>query len=230
MRYLLLLAMLLLPSVVLAQAKPMGEKVSASGKIKAVGPGYIHVVSEAGDQWQVAFAPKAEVFVHGAANASFLRSGMPIKLSGKFNKKAETVEPLSSVTVFTPRDEKKRGRAEAGGDSAEASAFAKNLFKIEDPAQAKPAQEVKPPETFDVSTAGVIASARGNRLSVRVPGAVLKVELTDDAQVTLDIADYRVAREGDRVDLEGWTYRGDVTKVVANRVTITLAEPLGEKK
>ena len=76
----------------------------------------------------------------------------------------------------------------------------------------------------------MISSARGNKLSVRVPGAVLRIELTDDAQVTLDIADYRVAREGDRVELEGWTYRGDVTKVVASRVTITLVEPLGEKK
>ena len=128
----------------------MGEKVSAAGKIKGVGPGYIHVVSEAGDQWQVAFDPKAEVFVRGSADASFLRAGMPIKVSGKFNKKAESVEPLSSVTVFTPRAEKRRPRGAEPEASPEASAFAKNLFKIEEPSEAKPAQEVNPPETFDI--------------------------------------------------------------------------------
>jgi hypothetical protein len=222
--------LLFVPAAALAQEKNQGEKITASGKIEAVGPGYLEVVSTAGDRWQVALAPKAEVFVRGTATAEYLRPGLPIKVSGKFNKKGESVAPLSSVTVFTPREEPRERREQNAGPSAETSAFAKNLFKVEEPGATPDApKNVKPPESWDVSTAGVVTSARGNKLTVRAPGAILKIELTEDAQVALDVADYRLARAGDSVEIQGWTYGNDVTKVVANRISITLAERLGEK-
>lgn len=224
--YGLALLLLLPTTLLLAQDKKMGEKVSASGTIKAVGPGVMQVMSAEGDQWQVALGPKAEVFVSGTASPSFLRPGMLVKFSGKFNKKAESVEPLSSITVFTPRAEKPRqgGEGEAGG----ASDFGKGFFSAEEaPAET---EKKKPAETFDVSSGGAIVSARGGKVAVRGPAGSFKLMLAEDAQVALDVSDIRLARPGDKIELEGWTYPGDVTKVVANRVTIRLAEPLGEKK
>ncbi len=216
--------LLLLPTALLAQEKPKQEKISASGTIKGVVPGGLLVVSAEGDQWQVALDPKAEVYVSGSATPSFLRPGMLVKFNGKFNKKAETVEPLSSITVFTPRQEKKPSGEEAGGGSD----LAKGLFQIEEPSPEK--EKKKPVESFDVSSGGAIVSARGGKLSVRGAEAMFKIALADDAQVALDVSDYRLAREGDKIELEGWTYQGDVTKVIANRVTIRMTEPLGEKK
>ena len=227
MRALYLVALLLLPTALAAQERPkqQGEKVSASGTIKGLVPGGMLVVSAAGDQWQVALDPKAEVIVTGTAAPSFLRPGMLVKFSGKFNKKAESVEPLSSITVFTPREEKHhRGEEGAGGNND----LAKGLFQLEEPSPDK--EKKKAFESFDVSSGGAVVSARGGKLSVRGPAGTFKIALADDAQVALDVSDYRLARAGDKVELEGWTYQGDVTKVVANRVTIRLAEPLGEKK
>jgi hypothetical protein len=227
MRSLGFVFLVLVPSLLLAQAKEKekNEKISASGTIKAIAPGVLSVMSSAGDQWQVALDPKAEVFVTGTATPAFLKPGMLVKFSGKFNKKAETVEPLASITVFTPREEKRtRGDREEGGGND----LAKGLFQIDEP---KPdAKKQKPMETFDVSSGGEVASARGGKVSVRGPSGSFKLELAKDATVALDVSDYRLARPGDKIDLEGWTYNGDVTKVVANRVTIRLAEPLGEKK
>lgn len=227
MRVLCLTWLLLMPAALsVAQEKgKMGEKVSASGTITAVGPGVMQVMSAAGDQWQVALDPKAEVYVSGTASPSFLRPGMLVKFSGKFNKKAEAVEPLSSITVFTPRAEKPRQGEEGGGNSSD---LAKGLFEVDEPAPA--GEKKKPVEAFDVSSGGAIVSARGGKLSVRGPAGTFKMTLASDAEVALDVNDYRLARAGDKIELEGWTYQGDVTKVVANRVSIRLAEPLGEKK
>jgi hypothetical protein len=101
------------------------------------------------------------------------------------------------------------------------------LFQLDEP---KPDKKGKQPESYDVSSGGEVASARGGKLSVRAPGVAFKIELAKDAMVALDVNDYRLAKPGDKIDLEGWSYNGDVTKVIANRVTIRLAEPLGEKK
>lgn len=223
MRWLLSLALLLVPLTVAAQDKAkMGEKISASGTIKAIGPGALHVVSTEGDQWQVALAPKAEIIVTGTATPAFLRPGMLVKFSGKFNKRAETVEPLSSIIVFTPREVKKQP-GEEGNDAA--SDFAKGLFKADEPAT----DPKKAVETFDISSGGAVTSARGSKVAVRGPGANFKITLADDAQVALDVSDYRLARAGDKVEIEGWNYPGDVTKVIASRVVIRLSETLGEK-
>jgi hypothetical protein len=226
MRTFVALLLLAVPAVAIGQdkEKPKGEKLSASGTIKSIGPGGLQVISAAGDQWQVALAPKAEVVVTGTATPAFLRPGMLVKFSGKFNKKAETVEPLSSITVYTPREEKKQWREEDAG-----SEFGKGLFKADEPMATDNKKKKKPAESIDVSSGGAIASARGGKLSVRAPEATFKIALTEDAQVALDVNDVRLARVGDKVELEGWTYPGDVTKVMANRVVIRLSETLGEK-
>jgi hypothetical protein len=223
MRTFVALLLLVVPALAIGQEKEKGDKISASGTIKSIGPGGLQVISAAGDQWQVALAPKAEVVVTGTATPAFLRPGMLVKFSGKFNKKAESVEPLSSITVFTPREEKKQHREEDAG-----SEFGKGLFKADEP-MATDNKKKKPVESIDVSSGGAIASARGGKLSVRAPEATFKIALTDDAQVALDVSDVRLARVGDKVELEGWTYPGDVTKVLANRVVIRLSETLGEK-
>lgn len=227
----ILLLLASLPNVTFAQkekADTKTEKVSASGTISAVGPGYLHVVSQAGDQWQVALDPKAEVTVTGSAHPSFLRSGMLVRFSGKFNKKAESVQPLSSLTIFTPKPVAPRqGRGEDG--EADVSDRTKGLFKIEEP-KAEDKKTAKPPETFDISSAGAVVSARGGKVQVRAPEAAFKIALTDDATLALEVNDYRLAKAGDKIDLEGWGYIEDKTKVVANRVTIRLKDTLGEAK
>jgi hypothetical protein len=206
------------------EVKPVA--VSASGKIKAVGPGVLQVVSAEGDQWQVAIAPKAEVIVTGKADPSFLSRGMLVKFGGKFNKKAESVDPLTSITVFTPRAAVEN-RREREIDPAQAEA-AKRLFKLDEPMD--PKQSAKPAETYDVSSAGAIVGARGGKFTVRAPEATFKIELADDAVVALDISDYRLARPGDTIELEGWAYPLDKTKILANKLTIRLAETVGEPK
>lgn len=223
MRLALVIVLVLLPLAAVAQEKkPMGEKVSASGTIKGARGNVLEVVSSAGDVWQVAVAPKAEVIVNGTATPAFLRPGMLVKFSGKFNKRAETVEPLSSITVFTPREVKKQ----PGEEENNLSDLAKGLFQPDEPAS----DTKKPIESFDVSSGGAITSARGGKVTVRGPGANFKLTLAEDAQVSLDVSDLRLVKAGDKIELEGWTYQGDVTKLVANRVVIRLSETIGEKK
>jgi hypothetical protein len=72
--------------------------------------------------------------------------------------------------------------------------------------------------------------ARGGKFTVRAPEATFKIELADDAVVALDISDYRLARPGDTIELEGWAYPLDKTKILANKLTIRLAETVGEPK
>ena len=232
-----LVLILLLTASLSAQDRPGREaRVSGTGTITKLAPGVLEVESSEGDKWIVAITPRAEVSVSGTASPEFLRPGMLVKLSGTFNRKGEAVEPLKTLTVFTPRPQPRQPQRPEEPVNPELNAIAKGLFQSNEPApppkKERPMRPVrtKPPEEVDVSTAGTLAGARGGKLQVRTPGGVLKFELTEDAEVSLDINDYSVARPGDRVNLEGWYYQGDKTKVVANRLRITLSEPLGVAK
>ncbi len=212
------------------KAERQQVKISAAGTIAGIGPGYLLVVSQAGDRWQVAIDPRADVTVTGTATPSFLRAGMLVKFSGKFNKKAESVQPLSSLTIFTPKPVAPERRGQRGEEiDPEIAERAKTLFKIKEESP-EDSKKVKPPETFDIASAGAVVSARGGKVQVRAPEAAFKIELADDAQLALEVNDYRLAKEGDKVEIEGWGYGDDKTKVLASRVTIRLSDTLGETK
>lgn len=237
----LLMLALVVPGAALAQNRPGGpeqqrERVMATGTIKAIAPGRVHVVNDEGDQWLVAIDPKAEVVVTGMATPGFLRPGMFVRFTGKFNRKAEALEPLGKLIVFTPRAPEPMQREREVFDPAAAEA-ARGLFKTDEPMPqrkpvktARPAKPAKPPEIVDVATSGAVVGMRSGKLQVRGAEGTFKFELKDDAELTLDINDYRLAQVGDKIDIEGWSYAADKTQVLANRVTIRLKETVGEVK
>ena len=62
---------------------------------------------------------------------------------------------------------------------------------------------------------------------MRVGSDTIQAELADDAKIGIDISDYRFARPGDSVQVEGWYYKGRPAQVYANQLTIVAATPLG---
>ena len=55
-------------------------------------------------------------------------------------------------------------------------------------------------------------------------------ELSDNPKIHLDLADYTMARKGDKIKVQGLKMAGAAGAVQAMQVKIELAGPLGEKK
>lgn len=217
--------------------KKQQEKVMSTGTVKALVPGRLQITNSDGAEWVVALAPRAEVFVTGTATSDFLKPGMLVRFSGKFNKKGETVDPIKTFTVYTPRvdwNAQRRPQREEASNPALTEAT-KNLFKLESEEPKKPVKPMRPvkeklPDTFDVASAGPISSIKNGKLQVRAPEAAFKIDIAEDATVNLDVSDYSLAKPGDRIEIEGYANPMDATQIMATKVTIRLTDTIGETK
>ena len=77
--------------------------------------------------------------------------------------------------------------------------------------------------------AGQIRAIKDKKMTVLAGGTLLRVELADKVQIGFNLADFRYARQGDTVEVSGWSYPEQANLVVASRLTLTAAKPLGGK-
>ncbi|HRX82612.1 MAG TPA: hypothetical protein P5307_26275 [Pirellulaceae bacterium] len=190
------------------------EQITSVGSIQEVQNGVFQIESIGGDQWFVAVERNAiEVVLRGAATAEWLRPGMPVRFQSSFFKNrsgepsGKAQEPVTELTVFTPREDSK----------VEIKEVIKRGSKTD-----------RTSKTGTFTVVGVLASYKGNHMTVAVGPTEFEAQLAGDAKISVDLTDLRFASEGDEIQFEGWRYVNQEDKIHATKVLITLAKPLGE--
>jgi hypothetical protein len=194
-----------------------------TGKLKGVGPGgVLQVQGDKGEQWLVAVeARPQDISYQGSSTQAFLRPGMLVQFNASLDKKGEAQEPISELKVVSQRMGIQLG-LQAGGSAGA------GLFNSADD-EGKKKKKVRTDASYQVT--GTLRSIKDGKIYVAA-GTTVKAELTNNCQVSIDVADVSLAREGDTVEIGGWRYANQANQLYARNLTITADKPLGsdEKK
>ncbi len=214
------------------------EPLNTSGTLKGVAPGVIQIATGEGDLWLLKVeARQQDVTFSGTAEKTFLRPGMFIEFRAQVNKRGAVLEPVASLTVFTPSDARPPGIQEDGAADADAKALfgegndEKKEAKKPDPKEKKAAKAKVDDTVYRV--AGAISKVgRVGDVTVSAGGAQVKFNLAEDCKITVDTNDLLFVSPGDKVTVRGWYYKGRPGEGVASTVEVIAAIPLtdGSKK
>ena len=195
----------------------------ANGTIKGLAPGgMLQVEVNESESWLVQVLPnnRGARFV-GSAEPDWLMPGMWVNFTTRFNKRGQAVEPVKLLTVFTPNGN--RGREEGArqpGVVPLTNPGAEISFAGE--------EKVKPKEdTVLCEVTGVIQGLGKGSLAILAGATAVQVALAEEATISVDVADLRPARVGDKVEVNGRQLAPG--KGVAMRVEVKGSEPLSSK-
>lgn len=212
----MLLLTILATSTVRGQELPR-ENVMANGVVKGVRPGLLAIVTEEGEQWLVKTPerPQSISFV-ASAERGWLRPGMLVRFKNSFDAKGKPVALVRQLEVISLRPDTQVGvtaDAKLGGGVS---------FAGEEPAKKQSA-----PETMSCTVVGTLRGFKDGSILVAAGGMAVQSQLDDKATISVDVADYSLAREGDTVRVSGWRYPGRRDQVFSNQLTITSKQKLG---
>lgn len=231
-----LVALLLIAAPVSAQNVPrpnlnpqvQREPVRAAGTIKDAAGGILHVVAPGGDQWFVKIdANPRSISFYGSADESWLRSGMLVRFSNRVDRRGKLLDPIDMLSVITLREGYRMGV----NSESELSNNEDGLFQ-DAPAEKPMPKKAGPAEPTPVVVIARLLTAKNGKLSLDAgTGKQIKVELADEAKISIDVADLSWAKPGDKIEIDGWAYPQQKMQVFARDVTVTAAAPLvGDKK
>lgn len=216
--------LLTIPSLLLAQADGERKMVKAKGALIAVARGgtAIQVVNEEGEQWIVRVDPKSKYNVfQGSADVKFLRPGMLVEFRSSFDRKGKAKSEISTLKVFSQREDTRLGVKPVSGGVAADGLFSSSTQ------EENTKKKTKPPATRPFIVVGRIQRIKDKSLNVVAGNVPVRVELADKVQIAFTFSDFRYARKGDTVEVSGWAYPDKANLVMASRLTITAAKPLG---
>lgn len=208
-----------------SQQRGEREPARCAGKLRGMAGGVLHVETEKGERMAVAIDPRArEVSFQGVAGPAFLRPGMLVQFRAPLDKKGEAQEEISEMKVVSQRMGIQVGVQADGGFTGG------DLFAGNDEDAGKKKRKSRNDTTPYVVT-GTLRSIKDGKFYVAA-GATVKGELSDNCQVSIDITDISLAREGDSVEVDGWRYPNQSAQIYASRLMIVSDKPLGveEKK
>lgn len=202
-----------------AQGGGERENVSGQGTIKGIRPGFLAVSSDQGQQWvvKVPDRPQDISFV-ASAHLSWLRPNMLVRFKNSFDAKGRPVALVRQLEVITLRPDLQLGLipdSKLGGGGA-------GLFSNDEPVKRPSA-----PETMSFTVAGKLRALKDGKMLVAAGNSAVQSQLDEKATISVDVADYSLAREGDTVRFRGWYYLGFPERVVSSEMTITAKEKLG---
>ena len=193
---------------------PNRETLKATGSIKAMGAGMIHLVTDDGEEWLVKLEARPDsVWYYAEAEPSWLQAGMLVQFSGRFDAKGQPQETIGAVKVVNARPNLAMGVKVDQGVSAGA-----NLFSREE----APVKQ----QTISADVVGKIAGIKGQAISVATPNARIQAELAEKAIVSVELTTLQMAKIGDSVEVDGWYPKGMKGRAIASRVTVRAKEPL----
>jgi hypothetical protein len=201
--------------------EPERESVRVEGVIEEIGPGVLQVADTQGTSWLVKVeARPLDLMYSGTAELGWLAPGMWVRCSTSLNQRLQSVEPVALLTVFTPQDPTQLGIFPQ-------TTLGKDLFAApEVETKSAKGQRAVDKETPCI-VAGKLVAVRRNKCTVAAGNAVVTLDLAQDAKVSVEVADLRLASKGDKVTLEGWKYAMVPGRMVATRVSVSGAAPLG---
>ncbi|MGD0654328.1 MAG: hypothetical protein ABSA16_08305 [Thermoguttaceae bacterium] len=175
--------------------------LDVSGTIEALATGRIQMRTDSNERWIIVLNQQTKVQVAGEVGADFLRPGLFVQLKADVDKRGVAADKIEQLTIVTPSQEKPSG-LEGGRASA----------------------------TGPSNVQGRVVSFKKNKLQIKIDKATVLCELSDNPKILVDLADYSMARKGDRIKVQGMKTTGTNGMLQAAQVKIELAEPLGEKK
>jgi hypothetical protein len=199
----------------LAQGKrPERKNVQVKGSIEGVERGIAKVVDDDKGEWLVKMDNKATFTYSATAEPEWLRRGMWVRFTIKFNAKGEPQETLKDVVVFTPKKEDKLG------------VYNQNKSPITNPFT-KSLSNVPESERLQAYTvAARIKTIKADELSVVVGRLTIAVPMGERTKIRVEIPDPSLIRQGDAVSIRGWQVPGSENAVVATSLSVTAKEPL----
>jgi hypothetical protein len=203
--------------------QPQVPKTNFQAKVtvKEVGAGMFKAETDDGEQWivKVEAQPK-DIIYNAAADANFLRPGQFVRLAGKVNRRGQTAEKVSDVTVFTPKPDTRLGLIAEETRSSDPDLFVDPRAEK----RSKPKPSVLADPTYDIS--GRLTKVTRTELTIDAAGTVVRAQLADKLGVSLVLADLSYLRAGDKVEFGGWYITGTKGQAWATKITATAAEPL----
>lgn len=226
------------PALVYAQNQPQpgrrqpgrqqnAQPVTIEGTIVNAARGMIAVADAEDRQWRVAVPADAEISVTGTATADFLRSGLFVELQAELNDRGEIQGAIGELTIVTPSDDRPIGLSPVGATAGE------NGFGGE--GEKKPGGKAGNKRGVAAGTYRIVGRlnvARGGKLSVQAGRGMAKFELAEEPKINVDVADFSIVAQGDKISIEGMMMPNQPGLARAGKVRIELAGPLtgGKKK
>jgi len=229
--------------------RPELEPFTAEGTIQAVARGRIQMSTDSAQNWMLMVDPKAVVHVTGAAEPDFLRNGLSVRFTAELDKGGVAKEKIQQLTIFTPSPENPPGVWPEGEGPAAGKAPEGELrggIDADDGPAIRKAPEGgrrrgsgadngraagKALASGVYTVAGRITSFRKGKLTVNAGRSTVRADVADDAKIDVDLADYSVAKQGDKISVtKGATFAGRVGLAQAQELTIKLSEPLALPK
>ena len=140
---------------------------------------------------------------------------MFVQLKAEVDKHGVAADKIDELTIVTPSQQKLPGVfSKPGGEGVNPDGF--------------PAGKAAAGGSATVR--GKINSYKKNKLQIQVDKGKVLCELSENPKIHLDLADYSMARKGDKIKVHGMKMAGAAGAVQAMEVKINLAGPLGEKK
>jgi hypothetical protein len=189
--------------------------LEVSGTIEAMAMGRLQILTDTHEALMVILSPKTKVQVTGEAGVEFLRPGLFVQLKADVDKRGVAADKVDELTVLTPTQQKNPGVfTKPGGEGLTPDGF--------------PAG--KAGSSGSSTVRGKIMSFKKNKLQIQVDKGTVLCELNDNPKILLDLADYSLARKGDKIKVQGLKTAAAPGPIQAMQVKIELASPLGEKK
>lgn len=161
------------------------QKFELKGVVKAVQPGFVQVQGSNGEIWVVKVDNTTKSLkVVGHADRSWLQPGMFVQFDNRFNARGQPVTLVSEVKIFTPTEKTQFGAVPLAE-------------KAEDVAHDRPV------EAMNVRVTGRLMGYKNDQISVMAGSTPVTVKLAAILTITVEVADYRLARAGDTIDVSG---------------------------
>jgi hypothetical protein len=211
-----------------AQERGNPPTTKAAGTIKTMRGNIMHIVGDEGEQLYVQ-APNSPQYVSysGSAAPNFLQRGMFVRFKGAFDKKGKSQGLISKMEIFTPKPppQGEQPNLDDVPGVYPDEGLGGELFS--DVSESKPKTEAK---SFRI--VGRVTAVKDEKLTVAAGRVTVQVEVDENAAISVNVADWRLARIGDKVAADGWYYPQQKNNIYASRLSIVGSEKLGavEKK
>lgn len=216
------------------------ETATIKGKLKAMSGDVIQVGDDTTNQYFVKLPGEAQqISLTGKALTSWLKPGLFVRFVATVDAKGKVQDPVHKLDVITLRPPARKGElpelpgvypatafggagAFGGGDGPGAEGFGAGAGPGKKPAAGRSKEQSG---TFKVI--GQLTALKNGEFAVAAGPMLLRGELKDDAEISVDIADYRYLQIGDEVEAQGWYYLQLPAQVQATKLTVKAAQPLG---
>lgn len=200
--------------------RPKRETVQLVGTIEGIERGVAKVIDAQQAEWYVKMEPKGTFSYSGSAEADWLKRGMWVRFTTKFNAEGEPQEMLRDVVVFQPKKDDKLGIYSNQSGATFKNPFTKSL-----------ADDIPESERLKSYTvAGRLKGVKKDELSVQAGRLTLSIPIDERTKYRVEVPDPSLIRQGDDVTIRGWKVPNAENAVMASSLTVTAKEPLGKPK